>query len=65
MFIVNTYRWDYAKIAALIAPRPLLIANTDKDKTFPLDGVQRMHRAVASIYDLYNASSRRHSRRRF
>ena len=58
MFIVNTYRWDYAKMAALIAPRALLIANTDKDRIFPLDGVQRVHRAVASIYELYNASDK-------
>ena len=58
MFIVNTYRWDYPKMAALIAPRPLLIANTDKDRIFPLDGVQRVHRAVASIYALYQATDR-------
>jgi dienelactone hydrolase len=58
MFIVNTYRWDYPKMAALIAPRPLLISNSDKDRIFPLDGVQRVHRAVASIYQLYNASDK-------
>ena len=58
MYIVNTYRWDYAKIAALIAPRPLLLANTDKDRIFPLDGVQRLHRSLASIYELYGASDK-------
>jgi dienelactone hydrolase len=58
MFIVNTYRWDYPKMAALIAPRPLLISNSDKDRIFPLDGVQRVHRAVASIYQLYHASDK-------
>ncbi len=58
MFTVNTYRWDYPKIAALIAPRPLLLSNSDKDKIFPLDGVQRVHRAVASIYSLYGASDK-------
>lgn len=30
MFMVNTHRWDYAKVAALMAPRPLLIANSDR-----------------------------------
>ena len=25
MFMVNTYRWDYPQVAALVAPRPLLI----------------------------------------
>ena len=58
MFIVNTYRWDYTKLAALIAPRPLLLSNSDKDKIFPLDGVQRVHRAVASIYNLYQAADK-------
>jgi dienelactone hydrolase len=58
MFIVNTYRWDYPKMAALIAPRPLLISNTDKDRIFPLDGVQRVHRAVATIYALYQATDK-------
>lgn len=55
MFMVNTYRWDYAQVAALMAPRPLLICNTDKDTIFPLDGVVRLHEHVRGIYDLYNA----------
>ena len=55
MFMVNTYRWDYAQVAALLAPRPLLIANTDKDSIFPLDGVVRLHRQVRDIYGLYDA----------
>ena len=58
MFMVNTYRWDYAQIAALIAPRPLLISNTDKDPIFPLDGVVRVHRSVSRIYDLYEAEDK-------
>jgi len=55
MFIVNTYRWDYPLVAALVAPRPLLISNTDKDNIFPLDGVLRLHEKVRDIYKLYNA----------
>ncbi len=58
MFLLNTYRWDHAKIAALIAPRPLLIANSDKDAIFPLDGVQRVHREVARIYRLHGAADK-------
>ncbi len=53
MYQVNTYGWDYALVAALVAPRPLLIANTDKDGIFPLDGVVDVHRKVRRIYDLY------------
>jgi hypothetical protein len=68
MFMLNTYRWDFAKVAALIAPRPLLIGNSDKDKIFPLDGsdkdkifpldgVVRLHNEVARIYGLYGATN--------
>ncbi|MGV3755409.1 MAG: alpha/beta hydrolase family protein [Verrucomicrobiota bacterium] len=57
MFMMNTYRWDYAKVAALVAPRPLLIANTDKDRIFPLDGVVRLHKEVANIYKLYGVTN--------
>jgi dienelactone hydrolase len=53
MFIVNTYRWDYPLVAALMAPRPLLISNSDKDTIFPLDGVLRVHEKVRRIYELY------------
>ncbi|MEZ6131417.1 MAG: prolyl oligopeptidase family serine peptidase [Planctomycetaceae bacterium] len=54
MYMVNTQRWDYATVAALVAPRPLLISNTDKDTIFPLEGVVAVHREVRHIYDLYN-----------
>lgn len=57
MFIVNTYRWDYAQVAALVAPRPLLICNTDRDSIFPLDGVLRVHDKVRRMYQLYGAST--------
>ncbi len=56
MFMVNTYQWDYPMVAALIAPRPLLISNTDKDRIFPLDGVVDVHQKVSRIYDLYGAA---------
>ncbi len=55
MFMVNTYRWDYAQVAALVAPRPLLLSNTDKDGIFPLEGIERIHQQVRKIYRLYGA----------
>lgn len=58
MYIVNTYRWDYATVAALVAPRPLLISNSDKDVIFPLDGVYRIHQQVKRIYDMYGAGDK-------
>lgn len=58
MFMVNTYRWDYPVVAALVAPRPLLISNSDKDRIFPLDGVVALHAQVRKIYRLYDAEDR-------
>lgn len=57
MFFVNTWRWDYPQLAAMIVPRPLLIGNSDKDTIFPLDGVQRLHEKVRSIYRQYGAAT--------
>ena len=54
MYMVNTYRWDYAQVAALVAPRPLLISNTDKDRIFPLDGVVDVYSKARRIYELYD-----------
>lgn len=52
MFHVNTYQWDFAKITSLIAPRALLIANSDKDTIFPLEGVVDVYTKTRRIYQL-------------
>lgn len=57
MFFLNTYRWDSAELAALIAPRPLLIGSEDKDRLFPLDGVLRIYEKTRRIYQLYGAAN--------
>jgi hypothetical protein len=56
MYFVNTYGWDYGTVAALAAPRALMIANTDRDSIFPLDGVVRVHHQARKIYSLLDAS---------
>jgi dienelactone hydrolase len=53
MFMLNTHQWDYPQVAALVAPRPLLISNTDRDGIFPLEGVVRTHAKVRGVYRLY------------
>src|SRR5688572_5528813 len=58
MFMLNTYRWDYPQVAALVAPRPLLISNTDSDRIFPLDGVYRTFEKVRRIYRLHEPTDR-------
>ncbi len=58
MFFVNTYRWDFDRLVALVAPRPLLICNTDKDSIFPIDGVFQVHQRVRRIYQLLGADEK-------
>lgn len=58
MFYVNTYRWDYDRLAALVAPRALLICNTDKDPIFPINGVFDIHQKVSRIYSLLGAEAK-------
>jgi dienelactone hydrolase len=55
MFMHNMYQWDFDRVAALVAPRPLLIVNTDKDDIFPLDGVYSVYRSTRRIYEMLGA----------
>ncbi len=55
MYFLNTFRWDYPRVAMLVAPRPLLISNTDNDSIFPLDGVLRTHDLTRQHYQRFNA----------
>ncbi len=57
MFMVNTYQWDFPTLASLVAPRALLISNTDKDRIFPVDGVYDVFMKTRKIYDLYDADN--------
>jgi cephalosporin-C deacetylase-like acetyl esterase len=58
MFMVNTYRWDFPSVAALVAPRPLLLGNSDKDDIFPVPGYRRLAEKTRKIYELYGAGSK-------
>lgn len=58
MYIVNTYRWDYPLVAALVAPRALLIGNTDNDDIFPEDGVRRLYEKVRKVYAALGAEDK-------
>lgn len=58
MFMVNTHRWDFAQIAALVAPRPLLLGNSDADEIFPVAGYRRLADKVRKVYALYGAEEK-------
>jgi dienelactone hydrolase len=53
MFLINSYGWEWTTIAALVAPRPLLFANSDKDKIFPMDGNRRIIERLRGLYKMY------------
>ena len=50
MYMVNRLGWDFDTVACLVAPRPCLLANSDRDPIFPLDGVVRIHTKMRDIY---------------
>jgi dienelactone hydrolase len=58
MFMVNTYRWDFAMVAALIAPRPVLLGNSDNDDIFPVGGYRRLAEKTRKIYELSGAGDK-------
>jgi hypothetical protein len=47
---VNLYGWEWTTITALIAPRPMLFANSDNDRIFPMDGNRRI---IARLREAY------------
>jgi dienelactone hydrolase len=54
MLMINTYGWEWTTIAALIAPRPMLFANSDKDSIFPMDGNRRIIERLRQVYKMYD-----------
>ncbi|QDV69345.1 Alpha/beta hydrolase family protein [Rosistilla carotiformis] len=55
MFMVNRFGWDFATVAAMIAPRALLFANSHRDRIFPLDGVIRTYQKTTKVYEALGA----------
>ena len=55
MFFYNTHQWDWSTIAALLAPRPFLFANSDADTIFPMAGNRRISEKMRKLYKLVGA----------
>jgi dienelactone hydrolase len=58
MFLYNTFQWPWTRIAALIAPRPMMFTNSDQDSIFPMDANERVSARLERIYSLYGVSDR-------
>jgi cephalosporin-C deacetylase-like acetyl esterase len=56
MMPINTYRQDFMDIGALIAPRPLLICEADRDGLNTIESVRELHKHILKIYNLYKAT---------
>lgn len=58
MYFTNTYRWDFPMVAALRAPKPLMLGNSDIDPIFPVASYRRIADKVRKVYDLYGAKEK-------
>lgn len=54
MLMINTYQWEWTTIAGLVAPRPMLFANSDMDPIFPMDGNRRIIERLRKLYKLHD-----------
>jgi hypothetical protein len=58
MYFVNTHRWDFPLVAALAAPRAVLLGNSDADNIFPVPGYRRIADKVRKLYALYGVEEK-------
>ncbi|MFM2082418.1 MAG: hypothetical protein RL380_1109, partial [Verrucomicrobiota bacterium] len=56
-FFQNLYRWDFPQLAALTAPRPLLLGGTDNDRLFNLPNTVRLHEKIRRVYAQLGATN--------
>lgn len=52
MMSINTYGWDTKDIGALIAPRPLLIAQSDRDGLNQVESVREIYQDLKTFYGM-------------
>jgi dienelactone hydrolase len=50
-------RFDTEAVVALVAPRPLLLMNGDKDDGSPVDGIRIIEARVRPVYQLYGVDA--------
>ncbi len=46
----NIYRWDLADVGALIAPRALMIASSERDSIFHIASIREVHQQLKQLY---------------
>ena len=58
MFFHNLYQWEWTTALALFAPKPLLFANSDADRIFPMSGNKRIIERLRKCYALFDAKEK-------
>ncbi len=53
---------DYADIASIAAPKPMVFYNGSRDKLFPVEGVERSHAILRSVWEERGAGDRLQTR---
>ena len=59
MFLINTFQWPWTQIAALVAPRPMLFANSGHDTIFPMNSNERIRSRLERLYGFYTNRTER------
>lgn len=54
----NTFQMDFTDIGALIAPRPLLIAQSDRDELYGVESTREFYQMLSSFYKNLEAEDR-------
>lgn len=57
-YFINTYRHDWPTLAALIAPRPLLMHNSTEDFYYPQEGYLKVLERAKEIYGWFGAEEK-------
>ncbi len=55
MLMANVFGWPWSRVAALVAPRPLLFVNSDSDTFFPIDANERIINRMERWYGVLGA----------
>lgn len=53
MMPINTYGIDFSDVGALIAPRPFMIAQPNRDLYYSIEAVRTLHDKIKPIYSFY------------
>ena len=53
MMPINTYGIDFSDVGALIAPRPFMIAQPNRDLYYSIEAVRTLHNKIKPIYSFY------------